>query len=115
MTGKPLRLAYNTNGLAHHRLEDALDLLAAAGYDGVGLTLDANHLDPLRATPAEVAQVRSLLEKRRLACVVEHQAIARLPHWCLLDVADADIALTLAKEFQRHGLFVRGVPHRQNR
>ena len=71
MTGPPLRLAYNTNGLAHHRLEDALDLLAASGYDGVGLTLDANHLDPMRATAAEVAQVRHLLEARRLACVVE--------------------------------------------
>jgi sugar phosphate isomerase/epimerase len=71
VTGKPLRLGYNTNGLAHHRLGDVLDLLAAAGYDGVGLTLDACHLDPLRATAAEIAAVRSLLERRRLACVVE--------------------------------------------
>ena len=71
MTGHRLRLGYNTNGLAHHRLEDALDLLAAAGYDGVGLTLDANHLDPLRATPAEIAAVGRTLEARRLSCVVE--------------------------------------------
>ena len=66
-----LRYAYNTNGLAHHRLEDALDLLADEGYDGVGLTLDVHHLDPYRSTAADIARVRKHLERRRLACVVE--------------------------------------------
>ena len=66
-----LRYAYNTNGLAHHRLEDAIDLLADAGYDGIGLTLDVHHLDPYRATPSAVAEVRRRLESRGLACVVE--------------------------------------------
>ena len=41
-----LRLAYNTNGAANHRLDDALALIAEAGYDGVALTLDHHHLDP---------------------------------------------------------------------
>lgn len=41
-----LRYAYNTNGAANHRLEDALALIAEAGYDGVALTLDHHHLDP---------------------------------------------------------------------
>ena len=41
-----MRFAYNTNGLAHHRLDDALALLADCGYDGVALTLDVQHLDP---------------------------------------------------------------------
>jgi sugar phosphate isomerase/epimerase len=41
-----LRFAYNTNGAAHHRLDDALTLIAEAGYDGVALTLDIHHLDP---------------------------------------------------------------------
>jgi len=40
-----LRLAYNTNGAANHRLDDALALIAEAGYDGVALTLDHHHLD----------------------------------------------------------------------
>lgn len=69
--GGRLRFAYNTNGMAHHRLEDALDLLADAGYDGVGLTLDVQHLDPFRSTAADVARVRAHLERRGLACVVE--------------------------------------------
>ena len=41
-----LRFAYNTNGTASHRLDDALVLLSEAGYDGVALTLDVNHFDP---------------------------------------------------------------------
>lgn len=42
-----LRLGYGTNGLTDLRLDDALLLLADLGYDGVGLTLDHMHLDPL--------------------------------------------------------------------
>ncbi|MGI5479774.1 TIM barrel protein [Streptomyces lavendofoliae] len=41
------RFGYGTNGLTDLRLEDALVLLADLGYDGVGLTLDHMHLDPL--------------------------------------------------------------------
>lgn len=41
-----LRFAYNTNGCADHRLDDALELIAEAGYSGVALTLDWHHLDP---------------------------------------------------------------------
>lgn len=42
-----LHFGYGTNGLADLRLDDALTLLADLGYDGVGLTLDHMHLDPL--------------------------------------------------------------------
>ncbi|MER6458656.1 sugar phosphate isomerase/epimerase family protein [Streptomyces sp900105245] len=42
-----LRFGYGTNGLTDLRLDDALALLADLGYDGVGLTLDHMHLDPL--------------------------------------------------------------------
>ncbi len=41
-----LRFAYNTNGTASHRLDDALILMAETGYAGVALTLDHNHFDP---------------------------------------------------------------------
>ena len=41
-----MRLGYNTNGLAHHRLLDAIDLLADQGYQSVAITLDAGALDP---------------------------------------------------------------------
>ncbi|MFD1873765.1 sugar phosphate isomerase/epimerase family protein [Hymenobacter bucti] len=41
-----LRYAYNTNGASNHRLDDALLLIAEAGYDGVALTIDHHHHDP---------------------------------------------------------------------
>lgn len=42
-----IRLGYGTNGLTDLRLDDALGLLSDLGYDGVGLTLDHMHLDPM--------------------------------------------------------------------
>src|SRR5262245_23759790 len=65
------RLLYNTNGFAYHRLDDAARLLRSIGYDGVALTPDVHHLDALRATPAEVAAFRRLLDDLRLSIVIE--------------------------------------------
>ena len=39
-------LGYNTNGLAHHELLDAIELLAEIGYQGVAITLDHGALNP---------------------------------------------------------------------
>jgi L-ribulose-5-phosphate 3-epimerase len=41
-----MKLGYNTNGLAHHRLVDAIELLADLGYQSIAITLDAGALDP---------------------------------------------------------------------
>ncbi|ELS57868.1 sugar phosphate isomerase/epimerase family protein [Streptomyces viridochromogenes] len=57
----PLRFGYGTNGLADLRLDDALALLADLGYDGVGLTLDHMHLDPL--APDVAARTRRLAQR----------------------------------------------------
>ncbi|MFD1829609.1 sugar phosphate isomerase/epimerase family protein [Streptomyces desertarenae] len=70
----PLRLAYGTNGLADLRLDDALGLLADLGYDGVSLTLDHMHLDPLAPAPELAARTRHTarrLESLGLAVAVE--------------------------------------------
>jgi len=67
-----LRFAYNTNGAAHHRLDDALGLIADSGYDGVALTLDIHHLDPFGADfPHERRRVADRLRHLGLGCVVE--------------------------------------------
>ena len=64
-------LAYNTNGLAHHRLEDAVDLLADLGYAGVALTPDVAHLDPFATGERDWEKARALLDRRKLKCVIE--------------------------------------------
>lgn len=67
-----LRYGYVTNGLADHRLEDALALLADCGYDGVGLTLDHHHLDPFAPDlAARVKRVARSADALGLAVVVE--------------------------------------------
>lgn len=65
-------LGYNSNGFAHHRLEDALAILAETGYRSVAITLDHHALNPLeRDLPEQVGKVRGLLEKLNLGCVIE--------------------------------------------
>jgi len=80
-----MHLAYNTNGLAHHRLEDALRLLADLGYGGVALTPDVGHLDPFRTGEADWEAARALLDRLRLKCVLETGARyvldPRRKHW----------------------------------
>jgi sugar phosphate isomerase/epimerase len=75
-------LGYNTNGFAHHRLEDALTILARLGYRSVALTLDHQALNPYEPDlPCRVAALRSLLEKLQLRCVVETGARFLLDPW----------------------------------
>jgi sugar phosphate isomerase/epimerase len=66
-----LLLGYNTNGLVHHRLDEALELLAAEGFEAVALTPDVGQLDPYRTEPSEVARIAGLLRRHRLTCVIE--------------------------------------------
>ncbi|MEV1019469.1 sugar phosphate isomerase/epimerase family protein [Streptomyces sp. NPDC050264] len=66
------RWGYGTNGLTDLRLDDALALLADLGYDGVGLTLDHMHLDPLTPDLAQrTRQVARTLERYQLTATIE--------------------------------------------
>ena len=67
-----LRYAYNTNGAASHRLDDAIRLIADSGYDGVALTLDHHHLDPFAdGWRGEAERVGTLLASLKLGSVIE--------------------------------------------
>ena len=65
------RLAYNTNGLAHHRPLDALRLLGELGYEGVALTPDAGFLDPFEVSRGELLEARRWADDLGLALSVE--------------------------------------------
>lgn len=66
-----MRLGYNTNGFAHHRLDDALAIIAEAGYRAVALTPDVHHLPPFGTSAAALRELRRRLEALDLAPVVE--------------------------------------------
>src|ERR1051326_8830446 len=65
-------LGYNTNGFAHHRLEDAFAILAELGYQSVAITLDRHALDPYDANlAAQVASTRRQLGQLGFRSVIE--------------------------------------------
>lgn len=69
---RSFRYGYNTNGFAHHRLDDALRVMADLGYEGCALTLDHAHLDPFADDLAsDVERIARLAQSLRLSLVVE--------------------------------------------
>lgn len=62
---------YNTNGFAFHRLDDVVRILAGLGYDGIALTPDVHHLDPFRATAADIDAFREACAAAGLGIVLE--------------------------------------------
>ena len=69
-----MKLGYNTNGLAHHRLIDAINLLADERYASVAITLDAGVLDPyddVGTLRRQIDAARALLDARGLSRVAE--------------------------------------------
>jgi len=67
-----MQFGYNTNGLPHHRTDDALRLIAETGYRSVALTVDHHCLDPFApGVEKEAERVRGQLDELRLDCVIE--------------------------------------------
>jgi len=66
-----LRLAYNTNGLSHHRILDAMRMLHDLGYQGIAITPDVGQLDPYHLKTGEVASVRACAEDLGLGLAIE--------------------------------------------
>jgi sugar phosphate isomerase/epimerase len=63
---------YNTNGLAHHDLFDAVELLADIGYRSVAITIDHTALSPRFSSDRRaIDRMRELLERRGLRSVIE--------------------------------------------
>ena len=67
-----LRYAYNTNGAANHRLDDALRLIADSGYRGAAITLDHHHCDPFAPDwRGQAERIGRLLDDLGLGAIVE--------------------------------------------
>ncbi len=65
-------LGYNTNGMAHHDLFDAVELLAEIGYKGLAITVDHGVLSPRDpAMPEQLDLLARRLEANRMHCVIE--------------------------------------------
>jgi L-ribulose-5-phosphate 3-epimerase len=65
-------LGYNTNGMAHHDLFDAVRLLANIGYRGVAITIDHGALSPRDAgSRRQISQLKPLLQDIGLQTVIE--------------------------------------------
>src|ERR1035437_6337149 len=77
-------LGYNTNGLAHYDLFDAIELLAEIGYRGVAITIDHTALPPNdekrqdAASIERIGRLRGLLERLDMRWVIETGAPFRL-------------------------------------
>jgi sugar phosphate isomerase/epimerase len=77
-------LGYNTNGFAHHRLEDAIEILADLGYRSVAITLDfhaLNPFDPASLLKLQIDRVAALLRRYEMRCVIETGARFLLDRW----------------------------------
>jgi L-ribulose-5-phosphate 3-epimerase len=67
-----MKIGYNTNGFAHHRLTDALTILGELGYQSVAITLEHNALNPFSVDPQpQLDEVKTLLQRYRMSSVLE--------------------------------------------
>lgn len=67
-----MRIGYNTNGLAHHSLTAAIELLAGIGYRSVAITIDHAVLNPYgKHFELEVHEAQTLLNDHGMTSVIE--------------------------------------------
>lgn len=77
-----MRWGYNTNGFAHHRLDDTLRILANLGYRSIALTLDHHALNPYDPdTPRQLPLIREQLRELGISVVIETGARFLLDPW----------------------------------
>ena len=75
-------LGYNTNGFAHHDPEQAMEVLAAIGYQAIGLTIDHGVLNPRASKLGDQAgRLRRVAKKLGLEIVIETGARYLLDPW----------------------------------
>ncbi len=79
-----LRLGYNTNGFAHHRLKDAAEIIGEIGYTCLAVTIERDLLDPpdSRGFNAAAQQLQAIRRNTGLSLTLETGARFLLdPRW----------------------------------
>ena len=67
-----MKPGYNTNGLAFHRWDDAIRLIAETGYRSVAITVDHYCLNPFSSDlPQQLQEMQTLLDRYQLSSVIE--------------------------------------------
>lgn len=61
-----MKLAFSTNAFRKYSIEEAIDIVADAGYDGIELMCDRPHAWPPDMIPGRVDAIRSALDRRKL-------------------------------------------------
>ncbi len=61
-----LKLAFASNAMKRYSLDDAIDLVADAGYQGIEILLDPPHAFPPQVKDGDIARWRRKLDKRKL-------------------------------------------------
>ncbi len=65
-------LGYNTNGLAHHDLFDAVDILSDIGYQSIAITIDHHCLNPYgNRIDEQIGRLNGKLQSKGLRSVLE--------------------------------------------
>ncbi len=103
-----MKLGYNTNGLAHHRIDDAIRLLADCGYQSVAITIDHGALNPYGGHFASRCRaMQSLLTTLGMGSVIETGARflldPRVKHEPTL-VSSSAAGRSRREEFLRHAI-----------
>ena len=62
-----MQFGFSTNAFREYSLDETIEVLADAGYDGIEVLLDDPHLLPERADDAEIDRVRRTLDDHDLA------------------------------------------------
>lgn len=68
-----MRLGFITNGFAHHRIEDAIEILAEIGYRSAAVTLEREFFDPPdeRGVEGAVSRLLPVLARCRMDVTIE--------------------------------------------
>lgn len=62
-----MQFGFSTNAFRDYSLDESIEAIADAGYDGVEILLDEPHLYPLDAAPDEYDEVRDALDENDIA------------------------------------------------